>query len=193
MENERDRNFMKNKKQKWMCIVFLLFLGFSVVFPNITVKAKSEEGYIDIEKNFKQTITCSSADKKEGYFLGIDNVLPKNATEIKVTSSNKSVAGIRKGKWGANFYLKPKKTGTTRVVVSAVVGTEKVNYTGTVKVVNFKNPFKTLKINGKNYSKQVKGSNNYIEIKKSKIKLNYKLKSGWKIESKDAYGFKQKK
>lgn len=182
---------MKNKKQKIMGIVLMLFLGFAVVFPSIKVRAM---GFINIEKNFKQTVTYSASDKKNGYMLGTYNVLPQNAKKIKVTSSKKSVAGIKKQKVQGGppiFFLMPKKTGTTKVTVSAVVGKKTVKYTGTVKIINFKNPFKSLKINGKSYLKQVKGSDNRIHIKKSKMKLNYKLKSGWKIDWKETHGFKQ--
>lgn len=182
---------MKNKKQKMMGIVLMLFLGFAVVFPSMKVRAM---GVIDIKKNFKQTVTYSASDKKNGYLLGTYNVLPQNAKKIKVISSKKSVANIKKQKVQGGppiFFLMPKKTGTTKVTVSAIVGKKTVKYTGTVKIINFKNPFKSLKINGKSYLKQVKGSENLIHIKKSKVKLNYKLKPGWEIDLKSIYGFKQ--
>lgn len=183
---------MKNKRLKLTGMIFLLFLSFAVVFPGITAKAESGSGYLVIEKNSKQTVTCSAVDKKVGYLLDIHNILPKNAKKIKVTSSRKSVASIRKEKWGDCFFLKPKKTGTTKLTISAVAGKKKVKYTNIVKVVNFRNPFKALKINGKSYLKQIKGASNYINIENSKIKLDCKLKSGWKIELVDVSGYRKK-
>ncbi len=59
-----------------------------------------------------------------------------------------------------------------------------------IKVVKFQNPFRVLKINGKSYLSKVKGSGNYIQFKKSKIRLNYKLKPGWKIFATYVEGFK---
>ena len=51
-------------------------------------------------------------------------------------------------------------------------------------MVKFKQPFKSLKVDGKDYSNNIKGSEgSAVEVKsnKSKAKVELNLKSGWKV------------
>lgn len=167
---------MKNQRKKLAVLAFVLFLGFMMMFP-VTAGAG---GFIEVGDGLKQTIVLSPSDKKEGYLLETYHVLPADAEKVKVVSSKKSVACVE-NQGGGVFYVFPKKTGTTDITVSAVSGKERLRWKVTVKVKKFKNPFKTFKINDRNCLKKIKGSDNYIHIKNSKVKLDYKLKSGWKI------------
>ncbi len=65
---------------------------------------------------------------------------------------------------------------------------KKITCRGTIKVVKFQNPVKSLKINGKNYAKEIKSTNAVVSIKakNAKAAFQYKLQPGWKVES--AYG-----
>ena len=173
-----------DKRKKIMGLAFMVFFVSMVMLP-ITAEARS---VINVEDGFKRTIVLSEEDEKNGYYVGTVNV-PRKAKKMKVVTSKKSVARIGKCENGL-LCIYPKKTGTTKLIVSAIVGKKKIKQQGTIKVVKFQNPFRVLKINGKSYLSKVKGSGNYIQFKKSKIRLNYKLKPGWKIFATYVEGFK---
>ena len=71
--------------------------------------------------------------------------------DVKVKSSNKSVAVIE-SVFRGSFEVHPKKPGTTKITITAVMNNKKVKKTGTVKVVPFQNPFKSLKVSGRKYN-----------------------------------------
>ena len=160
-----------------------------IILPVTHVKA---DDTICVDNKFKKTVVYSKDDKKYGYIFSMSGLYADSLEQVKIKSSNKSVATVKPISRGA-FQLYPKKAGTTRITITAVMNNKKVKKTGTVKVVNFQNPFKNLKVGGKNYLSKVKGSYNYLVIKtkKANVKLNYKLNSTWKIADAHAYGTEQ--
>ncbi len=124
-------------------------------------------------------VVLSEYDKKTGYTCGIDG----GGKILKVESSNKSVAAVKKSQYC--FFLIPKKLGTTKITVTALSGKKKIKRSGTVNVVKFQNPFQELKVNNKSYKSKLNASYNSIKIKtkKAKNKLKIKLKPGWEIDS----------
>lgn len=164
----------KNINILWKA-AFIVCMAF-VILSSSNVKA---DNAIDIKNNFKETVVISKYDKKEGHVFCLADT---RGDIIKVVSSDQSVATVKHGSFC--FWLFPKKTGTTKITVTAMNGNKKVKRSGTVQIVKFKNPFRTLKIGGKNYASKLKSSYNLIHIKtkKSKIKLNFKLQPNWKID-----------
>ena len=163
---------------RFLRIAVIAFMAV-IIFPAANVKA--DRG-IEIEKNhFKKAVVLSEYDKKEGEIFWLNSKLGKI---LKVESSNKSVATVKK--WGGDygFYLLQKKAGTTKIIITMLKGDKKVKRSGTVQVVKFENPFQSLKMNGKDYKKKLNASYNSVQIKtkKSNNKLKYKLKPGWKVD-----------
>lgn len=169
-------------------IIMALIIGF-VPYPASEVKADPS---MSVKNGEKKTLINSAMDRKEGYYIYFSD-MPDSVNKIKVSTSKKSVAAIKKLGYGM-FTVKPKKAGTTKVTVTGTADGKKITRKCTIKIVNFKQPFKSLKIDGKNYSKKVKSSGNGIGVKtkKSKIKFSYKLNSGWKVVDARADGKKVK-
>lgn len=166
--------------------LMLLTLFLLVLFP---AACASADDIIYVQNNFKETVVHSSSKYDKSRMFYVEGIYGNKIRNVKVTSSNKSVATVKKS--GTDlFKLMPKKAGSTKVTVTAVVNNKRVKVQGTFKVVDFQNPFTVLKVGGKGYASKVKSSNNYFTIRtsKSRIKLNYKLKSNWKLISSSAYG-----
>lgn len=171
-------------------IGLILALVLSVVsYPALEVKADPSMG---IKNGSKKTLINSAADRKEGYYIYFSD-MPDSVKKIKVSNSKKSIATIKYFGYGM-FTVKPKKAGTTKVTLTGTADGKKITRRCTIKIVNFKQPFKSLKIDGKDYRKKVKSSGNGIGVKtkKSKIKFNYKLNSGWKVVDAQTDGKKVK-
>ncbi len=178
---------MKTKKRNWKIYGLIMVLLLELfILPAPEAKA---DLYYTLENGGKLTLVSSAADRKNGYETAFTD-LPFDGLQgkPKITSSKKSVAKI-KNEGGGLFVIMPKKAGTTKIKLTAKVNGKKVTRKATIKIVKFKQPFKTLKIGGKNCIKKVNQSYNMANIKtdKSKIKLNYKLKSGWKVLYSSAY------
>lgn len=182
-----DRKKTKSNKI-FLKIAFLLFSAL-VIFPVKHVKA---DDTIVVDNKFKKTVVYSKEDEKTGYLFSVSGLYGDSLKDVKVKSSNKSVAVIE-SVFRGSFEVHPKKPGTTKITITAVMNNKKVKKTGTVKVVPFQNPFKSLKVSGRKYHSKVKGSYNYIVIKSKKadVKLNYKINSKWKIVETSAYGTEQ--
>lgn len=167
------------KKQKNISrILKIAVIAFLVViiFPTANVKA---DGAIEIEKNhFKKAVILSGYDELDGEVFFLKGV---QGRILKVKSSNKSVAAVKK--YENSFFVKPKKTGTTKITITALNGNKKIKWSGNIQVVKFENPFQTLKINNKSCKSKLKASYNSICVKTKKPinKLSYKLKPGWKV------------
>lgn len=158
-------------------LILALVLSF-VTYPASEVKA---DGAIGIKNGAKKTLINSAADRKWGYELYFSD-MPDNVKKTKISVSRKSVAKVEYFGYKM-FAVTPKKTGTLKVTITGVVNGKKIMRKCTIKIVKFKQPFKSLKIDGKDYHKKVKSSGNGIDVrtKKSKIMFNYKLNSGWKV------------
>ena len=170
---------MKAKKRNWKIYGLIMVLLLELfILPVPEAKA---DLYYTLENGGNLTLVNSAADRKYGYEMAFTDV-SLYGVKPKIISSKKSVAKI-KNNGGGLFTVIPKKAGTTKIKLTATVNRKKITRKATIKIVKFKQPFKTLKINGKNYTKKIKQSNNMTTIKtdKSKVKLNYKLKSDWKV------------
>ena len=169
-------------------LILALVLSF-VTYPALEVKADPSMG---VKNGSKKTLINSAADRKEGYYIYFSD-MPDSVKKVKVSVSKKSVIKVKYIGYGM-FVVQPKKTGTSKVTVTGVADAKKITRKCTIKIVNFKQPFKCLKIDGKDYRKKVKSSGNGIGVKtkKSKIKFNYKLNSGWKVVDARADGKKVK-
>ena len=170
---------MGNKRMRQMIYgtVMVLFLGL-IAYPS-TAKADITYG---VKNGFKKTVSCSAVDRENGYFLSASNI-PAKAKKVKISLSKKSVGKV-KSYGGGDFVFYPKKAGKTKITITAVVKGKKVKCKGTINVVKFKQPFKSLKVDGKDYSNNIKGSEgSAVEVKsnKSKAKVELNLKSGWKV------------
>lgn len=107
-----------------------------------------------------------------------------------VSSSKSSVVAVKKekyrdekGKTQTAFYVKPESVGTAKITIKFKTKSgKKLSTSRTVSVKKYPNHIKSLKVDGKtvNVSK-----NKYLylkgKFKKDKVKINMKLKDGWKI------------
>lgn len=95
--------------------------------------------------------------------------------------SNKSIAkvGSKKESYGYVLYVTPKKTGTINITYKVAGDTHKVK----VVVKKYQNPFKQVKVNGKDVTAQFNKSNtcvlDYKKYKNKKVKLKFKKKTNW--------------
>lgn len=179
----------KSKSNEIFLKIGLLVFFALVILPVKHIKA---DDAIVVDDKFKKTVVYSKEDEKTGYLFSVSGLYGDSLKDVKVKSSNKSVAVIESVFMGS-FEVHPKKPGTTKITITAVMNNKKVKKTGTVKVVPFQNPFKSLKVGGRKYQSKVKGSYNYIVIKTKEpnVKLNYKINSKWKIVQTNAYGTEQ--
>ncbi|MGN1167442.1 MAG: hypothetical protein ACI4S2_13560 [Lachnospiraceae bacterium] len=171
---------MKTKILELMTVLFLVLL----ICPAMTAKADDNEYWIS-KRNFKETVYMPIGNqKKDGICMHLN--LPANSKNYKVSVNNKKLLKA-KMQYGV-LVLYPKKTGTVKVTVTAVSNGKKVKSKGTIKLVKYENPFKTLKIGGKSYRKKITMRcihDGFNIANKTSMKINYKLKSGWKFVSKD--------
>lgn len=169
---------MRNKRNYRKTVALILALLFGILLCPAETEAGNSailgtNGIIYIKYNFKKTLVYSEEDRKQGYtFDGY-------VDEGKVKLSNKSVGKASSCEWG-QFDFYPKKPGTTKVKIK---NGKKTKVTGTIKVVKFKQPFKTFKIDGKSYRKKVKSSHTVVSLNDSRLKakIKYELKPGWKV------------
>ena len=153
------------------------------ILPVQKVKAGGADKYV--KNNFKETVIN---DKNDYIFTLQEPLIPLK--KVKVISSNTKVATAKNMGWEGQvnqFRLTPKKEGTTKITITGTANGKKIKLKGTVKVVNFENPFTKLTLGGESYLSKMKNRGTRIEIKtdKSALKLQYKLKPGWKIKKSD--------
>lgn len=165
----------------------ILVTAFLLILAMCTPLIVSADGTIPVSNGFKQTIILSQLDQQRGYSFYADS-LPANVKNVKATSSKKSVATV-KGNGLLNFTVTPKKVGTTKITLKGKSGKKAVKCAGTIKVVKFQQPFKTLKVNGVSQRSAVTSSVNVkaIEVDKPKAKIDFKAASGWKVLSASLY------
>lgn len=172
------RKPMKNMKKLLLGIAAVMLCVICMV-PAAGVRADEDV----VKNNFKQTLVLQpkGSTLSDMWIFRVKN-MKSSAKKIKIASSKKSVA-TAKSLGGGAFQITSKKAGTTNIKITATVNKKTVTYKGTIKVVNYENPFKTLKIDGKSYvSIFNKGFDLYTETASTKFKLGLKLKSGWKLK-----------
>lgn len=161
------------------------------LYPEVPVQA-AYAGILGYEENlkngFRETVVYNPSDVRGYYEVNAEGIYGHTCKNRKAVSADKKIVTVTYSPTHQCFLLTPKKTGTTKVTFSATRKGKKITCQGTVKVVKFQNPVKSLKINGKNYAKEIKTTNAVMHIKAENAKavFRYKLQPGWKVES--AYG-----
>lgn len=125
-------------------------------------------------------------------------------SKIKISYSKKGIVQlvpVKKTydgkKWPGTYNIIAKKPGTTTVTITGTKKGKKITYKGKITVEKYSNPFTKLKIDGKNYRSKItkikvsKSNELYnsfkIRSRKTTMKIDWKLKSGWKMESVSNY------
>ena len=121
-------------------------------------------------------------------------------SKIKISYSKKGIVQVVPiketydgRKWPGTYNIFAKKPGTTTVSITGTKKGKKITYKGKITVEKYSNPFSKLKIDGKSYlskTTKIKVSKdnelyNSFNIRSSKatMKIDWKLKPGWKMES----------
>lgn len=119
----------------------------------------------------------------------INSKLPENVENVKAVSDNGkvlTVVKIRHERQTSLVHLdvKVRKAGTAKVRLTGTVNGKKVTNTTTVKVVKYKNPIVSFKLNTKDYASKFKATAGVYTTKKSpgKYKISCKAATGWKIK-----------
>ena len=180
------------KKLKKMLLTAAVVMTFAIcLVPAMTTNADGFTTDDFVQNGFRKTLadvpkTCPAPKEEHAWHIALkaDN----KAKILSVKSSNSKVASIGKAfyKPFTDIFITPKKPGTTKITIVAKTGGKQITCKGTVTVVKFEKPFTKLKIEGKDYLKEIKcGSTYYLDVdtKKDGLKLEYKLRSGWKIKS----------
>lgn len=185
-------------------LVGFLLIGILALTPEVSAQAAytdileyenpnqaSYAGVLGYEQNLKngfhETVVYS-ADTAGYYEANVNGIYGLTCKNQKAVSADKKVVTATYSSAHQSFLLFPKKPGTAEVTFSAIRKGKKVTCKGTVKVVKFKNPVKSLTINGKNYAKKIHTANAVIPIQlnQTNVSFGYELKPGWKVER--AYG-----
>lgn len=173
---------MRNNKRKLAEIIAIFFL-IIVMYPGVAVKAEILGDLNNLKNGFNKTIVYTETNKNGYYLVDLKNMPSFYCKKFKASTTDKTVATVKYSKSEDSFLIYPQKSGTANITFSAVRNNKKLTCKGKIKVVKFTNPFKNLKINGKNYSERVKNAYNNITIKNkaSRAVINYKLASDWKV------------
>lgn len=176
------KKILKSSSKAAKCLALIVMVC-ALVLPAVNVYAYADDPVLP-----KSDSIYLYKDKNENSY---DYKIPKKVISVK--SSNKSVATIKKI---ANNYVRvvAKKQGTTTLVVNA----KGTTYQCKLNVVKYKNPFKTVKVGGTNFtSKFNKVTSDDYDFKslKKKMKISVKCNSGFtslKIKKMDGSTFKIK-
>lgn len=161
------------KKTVKRLLVLLLALSMSVVAP-VKVSAKTIKDYTADVTLYPKS-SPSYSDKQEVGACGGKTKI----TNIKYT--NKSIAKVTTGKesYGYVLYVQPKKTGKLNITYKIGKDTHKLK----VYVKKYVNPYKQIKINGKNITSKFNKTNvcvlSYKQYKGKTVKLSFKKKKSW--------------
>ena len=161
------------KKTVKRLLVLLLAVSMTMVAP-VRADAKTIKDYTQGFTLYPKN-SPSYSDKQD---LGICT----GKTKIKnLTNSNKSVAKVTVGKSenGYVIYVQPKKAGTTNISYKVGKDTHKRK----LIVKKYVNPYKQVKINGKDITSKFNKTNicvlSYKQYKGKTIKLSFKRKGFW--------------
>lgn len=176
---------MKGRKvlRVTLSAAFMLCAAFALlVFSPIASKAAGKPGF------YNSTSTLLLYDNGGPTYYNIKN-LEDGDKVVKATSSNKKIATVTvkkftlAGKTNPSVVVKPKKAGTT--TITCVIRRDGKNYKSKMKVtvVNYSNPLKSFKYNGKEYVEKFNEKPSYYYGKKApkKGKISVKANSEWSI------------
>ncbi len=162
----------KNLARKISVLAMALVLIFTML-PALPVKA----GVAGRTMPKSQTIVLQTV--KEGKYTFVDQtsyLFKKNVTSV--SSSNKKVAKVQK--FNKKYVIvTPKKVGSSKITVKC----GKKKYTMKFKVINYKNPFKSLKFGTVNATKEFAKYPGYtvssISLNANTAKISVALNSGY--------------
>lgn len=168
------------KKTAKRIFALLLVLSMAIVAP-VKVDAKTIKDYTSV------AILYPKASPNNGEKQRVQYTKKVKAKNVK--SSNKSVATASVGKDSSSkeyaIYVVPKKKGTTTITYK--LGKDKHELK--VIVRKYVNPFKEVRVNGRNVTSQFNKSNvcylSYKEYKNKKITLKFKKKGTWYLPHAD--------
>lgn len=111
---------------------------------------------------------------------------------VSVKSSKPSVIRAMKDSDSNEFYantIMPVKLGKSKITVTYKYKGKKYTTSATYTVKKYPNPFKSIKVNGNKIDlKANRYSYNVEKFKKSRVKVQFSLASGWKLTRGYTYG-----
>lgn len=197
----------KLKKLLGMMTMTMLLCILAIPAKAATVNPLSEM------RNFKTIVVCGRADKdpaefvtpeyKEDFVMTVKSSNTKVATATVKTEKRYVNNDDKNKRYFKKIHLTQKGYGTTKLTVTAKVEGKTYKKTVTVTFYKYSSPFKSFKINGKEYASKFKSPKSYVPklradndydgsgIKYSKYlyvntgsvtgKISYKLNPGYKI------------
>lgn len=174
---------MKNFKKILMGMILMMVLALCAV-PMSPVHASE---YV---KNGFNRVLRYSPDWPESDIIRLKEFQKGSVKNLKVKFSNKKIASaeILEDEEPGSPYISvmAKKTGKTKITITAKVKGKKVSCKGTITVINRKGLTK-FTIDGENRLQDVAYDDDstsfcFVNTNKKSVKIEYKLAAGWKIE-----------
>lgn len=163
--------------------IFVALAAFWLVLSSSLLMQEKVHAAVKEPKLVKLSISTFLSDRGSSfmYYVDIKN-LAGNASVTRVRSSNKNVLTVKYNKGTDCIYYFPQKIGKANISCT-VKQNGKTYRLKTAIQVKKGNPFKAIKINGKNMYKHKGRENllNYYSAKK-KVRILFRLNSGWKLK-----------
>lgn len=176
------------KKISSLLLAFVMALG-TIVVSAPEVKADSdnwilsigaEDDYVWEGTDYIENVLTVRSDEDDYYYGTITSAV----TDDESVAVIKSKVGYDGSEYYTEFYLKPKKVGTTKVTVEFITRSEEVKTAeATIRVRKYPKPIKSMKISGKavDTSKYKYHVTRKVSRASTAVRIKMALKSGWKI------------
>lgn len=168
----------KNKKIFHAALALILALVLCLPVPQRAVAAK--------KKNKKPVITLHSCSNYliptyENYGIGKVSGLKKDAV-VTVTSSDDTICTAEYDAKSKTIYAHALKPGTVTIKCTVTQGGKTYEKKCKYKILQYKNPLKSLKIGGKNYNSAFDSATDFmLKGVKGKQKISVKVGKGYKL------------
>ena len=162
---------MKNKLFKALSLCLLLALLAGMAVPGCAA--------------VKPSIVKSTLWAGVGKCALIVQNLPDGAKSFSVTSSNKNIikAGCDDRNDASTLWIKPLKAGKAKITVRYKAGGKSRSVSATFTVKKLPKPFAWVKVNGRKIDlNKNKLGYDCLKYTKTKITVDFKLNSGWKVQ-----------
>ena len=183
---------MKKVLSRLLAVSLSFMVAFGLLIVPATESANADGAVLSVAKYAKTVKYHTGATYSDVVVLDMGSKL-KGAKSVKVTSSKKSVVKpfSYDKSWGGGLLLNIKKKGTAKLTIKVRKGSKTKKYKVKVKVVKYKNPFKTFKVGKKNFASKFKKSMiaDYHNSLGSKQKVSVKLSGGKKLRKITYYAF----
>ena len=151
--------------------------------PMQEVHAKDDAEYV--KNGFKMVLEAGNFYTRNIYVKKFQNNTVENI-KVKVSSKKVVSAQVDEDENGEPYLsFSSKKPGKAKITITADVNGKNFTCKGTVSVIKFQSAFTELKVNGKSYLKDTVHPFSYVILQgnnSKSLKLEYKLKPGWKME-----------